>query len=314
MSDLIDSKELQELFRSRESRTPWHAKSMLGAILFPLFVFIYVFWVNISYWRHYHYFWAMVAGPWLCLAISCVFLAMGYVQYSNGDRSRSRIVIATALTFATCYGWHNGDHVYWNLMYPYYEYQDSSAYQNIDPSQDFGQAYMDAGKVYFKEGSFVATTKSKAFQNHGIYCVAPIVRQPIENQDGVNEVDQVGPLAAPASGTFDWWAVGKDCCDPNGGQFTCGEASNPLARSGMRMLDDSQRPFFLMGVQAWSTKFDLPATHPLLFYWVQDPLLQEDTFNLQTNQNFLKYIAMAFLSLWIWATFAHFILWKLGVH
>lgn len=93
--------------------------------------------------------------------------------------------------------------------------------------------------------------------------MAPIVGQPLSKLPG-------GAFELPASQTVDFWAVGVDCCD-NSRKFECGPVSDPLAKAGLRLLRDDQRPFFRMAVEQWSAEFKLPVRHPLFFYWVKDP-------------------------------------------
>ena len=38
----------------------------------------------------------------------------------------------------------------------------------------------------------------------------------------------------PETGTYDFWAVGKNCCGDPVGVFRCGDWHNPAARSGPR--------------------------------------------------------------------------------
>eukprot|EP00448_Togula_jolla_P038680 CAMPEP_0170634786 /NCGR_PEP_ID=MMETSP0224-20130122/36828_1 /TAXON_ID=285029 /ORGANISM="Togula jolla, Strain CCCM 725" /LENGTH=190 /DNA_ID=CAMNT_0010964151 /DNA_START=417 /DNA_END=989 /DNA_ORIENTATION=+ len=169
-----------------------------------------------------------------------------------------------------------------------------ASYTNIDPSSDRGQTFMDAGQIYFKEGTFVVKEKAMAFQNIGTYCVAPIVRQPIENPVAVSQLNISSKVAVPPSGTFDFWAVGKDCCDPSGGEFTCGEVANDRARAGIRMMRDDIRPFFVLAVQEWTAWVGAPSAHPLFFHWVEDPLSTLDSFYKKASTMFGQHVASFF--------------------
>merc|ERR1719478_402511 len=91
----------------------------------------------------------------------------------------------------------------------------------------------------------------------------------------------------PDSGTYDWWAVGTNCCDgTTAANFTCGQVKHPLARSGMRLLSDTQRPYYLLAVQEWSATYGLPVRHPLFFTWVKDPLETESNFHRDSDAMF----------------------------
>merc|ERR1719335_1797340 len=193
---------------------------------------------------------------------------------------------------ASLFGWTLGDDNYWTYMATYYNIQDLDTYVNVDPSTERGQSFMDGGQVYFKESSYVAVENANAFQNNGIYCVAPIVRQPLVNQGSAQQVDVQGTFDMPGSGTFDFWAVGVNCCDPSGkiqSKFTCGEIGNPHARSGLRVIRDDQRAFFYMAVQEWAAQYGLPTKHPLFFYWVVDPLGTTTATKLKGTWNFYSH-------------------------
>ncbi|CAD7922086.1 unnamed protein product [Amoebophrya sp. A25] len=146
----------------------------------------------------------------------------------------------------------------------WYTYNDLVDYVLIDPANAHGQTYMDSGTVYFKQGTRVASETARAFKDSKIYCVAPIVGQPLQ---GVGS-----RIVLPSSGTVDFWAVGTDCCQASGDKFACGEVSNGLAKSGMRLIKDEERAFYRLAVEEWSNEFGLQAKHPLFFTWVQDPV------------------------------------------
>merc|ERR1712124_161832 len=98
-----------------------------------------------------------------------------------------------------------GDMNYWENLQPYYDIIHLNEYTSVDPSQMSGQQLMDAGRVIFSEKSKLDLTKSMGFKNMDTYCVAPITM-------GTDTLE-----------TYDFWAVGMNCCSGNSADFHCGE-------------------------------------------------------------------------------------------
>lgn len=210
--------------------------------------------------------------------------------------SRSIVTMTVCMWLAVISGWYYGDMNFGHHVVSYYTYQDLATYTNIDPAKNKGQTYMDAGQVYFREGTHIATEDMAAFRSHNTFCAAPIIGQPLRNQGGKLQVEAQGNIVIPESGTVDFWAVGLDCCDPSTRSFHCGKADSKRARAGMRLLRDDQRPFYLLAVQEWTARMCptsghdntasgmakaapltcLPARHPLFFTWVEDPVGEVD--------------------------------------
>lgn len=223
-----------------------------------------------------------------CFVLLYVAVTYGArTRYKNKRPARGWIVASVCGWAAIVAGYLMGEKAWYMYTAQYFVYGKMASYVNVDPIQDKGRSYMDAGVIYFKEGSYVDARKSVAFHNGLTYCVAPIMRS------------TNGTLA-----TIDFWAVGTDCCGESGAQFSCGDM-NSKARSGLRLLDDTSRAMYLLGVQEWSATAGVRVDHPVFFRWTRDPLTyREETYNLGWS-NFWFYVTICFVVSFIAAFMAH---------
>lgn len=294
--------EIKHMTQHRRGKALFPPFAVIIGIILPTVMFATSYWLMGFSLRHYRPFLAFVMGPLINLFACVLYSSQTYRRLKSSSPARGLVAITVLMWSAFVSASYLGDVCYWSFSSSYYNYQDLLSYPNIDPNLDRGQSYMDSGIVYFKESTYIASTKAVAFRSTAVYCAAPIVRQPIENQDGTVAVETEGTVVLPTAGTIDWWAVGINCCDPSGNGFTCGEVANPLARAGVRMLREDARPFFLMAVQEWNSQYGLPSKHPLFFHWVQDPLVQIDGYLINAKRAFFSGVGV-FLAYSVGATF-----------
>jgi len=188
----------------------------------------------------------------------------GFLGYKAKQRDADPVwfnFAALAIFVASILAGIFGDLNYWYNMHTFYDLENLNTYPSVSPAREKGQQLMDAGRVYFSDGAALDMKKAIAFKNDDLYCVAPIT-------DGSKH-----QLAS-----YDFWAVGINCCSGVSSDFRCGEFNNPHARSGLRLMRDDQRPFFRLAVQQAEAAYNIKSTHPLFFYWLQDPIAEMNSY------------------------------------
>mmetsp|Transcript_18747 Transcript_18747/g.45203 ORF Transcript_18747/g.45203 Transcript_18747/m.45203 type:complete len:316 (+) Transcript_18747:88-1035(+) len=225
-------------------------------MILPCIFFTSLFWM-MSMRFHFSYplaAWALCAGG---IGICLWLWAVSRAHTRGWWFSYLSFAFAVAFIAAVI----GGDLNFWYNAQPYYVVSNLNSYVNIDPSALVdGQQYMDAGRVYFTKDARVDAGKAMGFKNGDLYCVAPIV---VSNK----------PLAS-----YDFWAVGKNCCSGLAPDFRCGEFRNPSAKSGLRLMADKDRPLYRLAVMKAASAYDIVAAHPLFFHWVEDPVVEISTY------------------------------------
>lgn len=139
-------------------------------------------------------------------------------------------------------------------------------YDHVDTSIVPGRQIQDAGLVDFEVGVDIDRSKGGCMLHGGhTYCVAPILH-------GGKVLDDLGD--APRYGTYDYFAVGVDCCACPNRDFRCGDWRNPMAHGGVRSNDPEARPFYRLAVDEWAATYEKKIGEPLFFDWTQEPVHQ----------------------------------------
>lgn len=167
-----------------------------------------------------------------------------------------------------------GADIYNTFSFPYYQVRDLKVLSNIDANAEHGQNVMDAGLLYFAESNKIDAMRSWHFKQKTVYCVAPITK---------------GYPAVPETQSFDFWAVGKDCCSTSASDFRCGDYSNPQAKGGIRNLNDADQAMYRLAVEQATALYGIISEHPVFFEWSADPKEHIEAWN---QQGFSRYIAV----------------------
>jgi len=196
----------------------------------------------------------------LVLAAAAVVVLFGVLAVQSVMKIRSDpsyeptwyiFLFVTALLWLIA-GVLQGNSNFWTNMQAYYDCQHLARYMHVNPAAMRGQELMDGGRMFFTNETRLDLSKAMSFKNDHTYCVTPITVS-------------TAPLA-----TYDFWAVGKDCCNANATVFECGAYSSNAARSGLRVVNDDDRPFYRLAVQQAEGAFNIKAIHPLFYEWVED--------------------------------------------
>jgi len=162
---------------------------------------------------------------------------------------------------------------YVNLQ-PFFDIMTLDSYSAVDPRNTQGQRLMDAGRIVFSNGTWVDSEKSMRFKRTDEYCVAPIT------------------MGNTTLASYDFWAVGFDCCSGPAMTFRCNDMDNPRAHAGLRLMRDDQRPLFRLAVQQAEAAYKITAKHPLFFHWVLDPVAEATSY----RSTAFKYLLIGILS------------------
>jgi len=226
-------------------------------VLVPTFIFAVVTWARAFEIR--------VKQPgvsesivFLCLALVGICACLAYTQYQRklsaepGYEPMWYMFLYGSAFLSFFVGLWFGEYNWNAYVEPYNEYAYLNQYSDVNPAEMRGSQMMDAGIVRFVEGSYLDISKSIGFNNEKMYCVTPISFGKDEPQ------------------SYDFWAVGTNCCAGMASSFKCGDWSDSRTRQGLRMMKESERSFYRLAVQKAEQTYQLEANHPLFFTWTLD--------------------------------------------
>lgn len=197
----------------------------------------------------------------LVLTVVAIFVLLVFIKAVGALKSEDKrgaawsMVLALSLLGAYVAGTLAGEDNYATYTRNFYIALDLNTYYDVDPSTSVAGSFMDGARVTFSEGSKVDVERAIGFMNKDIYCVAPIIK-------GANQT----------AGTFDFWAVGKNCCPGRAADFgTCADHDDPAVHSGLMVMDENLKPFYRLAVQQAEATWGITAAHPVFYKWLADP-------------------------------------------
>jgi len=260
LSDGGDTEKKPKMIFVPRERSRLNCAGVLASMFYPPALFTSLFWVMTFQW---HY-----TNPNLVWFL--VFISFGIAAYTAFKAQAAKddddappawytynawAFLAATILAAVC-----GNFVFFAEINTFYDYQTLNSYSAINPAHETGQMVMDSGRIYFAADVHLDIKKTAGFKHGDVYCVVPIT-----HWDAHKLADDKLP-------TYDFWAVGVNCCEgPR--KFHCGQDSNNWrARSALSNLDEDLRPFFRLAVQQAEAAYGIKADHPVFFNWSQDPL------------------------------------------
>mmetsp|Transcript_28925 Transcript_28925/g.56558 ORF Transcript_28925/g.56558 Transcript_28925/m.56558 type:complete len:359 (+) Transcript_28925:94-1170(+) len=253
--------------------------ALLMCILVPWGLFTGVSWAVSSSLRYTH-----SEASWFL--VTCGFtIALGFLLKWHLHRSWQRhakddgqvvgpnlfLLLGLSSLTACSLGVMVGDNIYTAYMRPYYDLTNLGVAADVNPDIVRSSSYLDAGRIVFTKGTHVQQSLALGFKDERVYCVAPIA-------NGNATAGSPTPLSGNRSGaakapvSYDFWAVGVDCCVPvPPASFWCGGAAyDTEAHSATRWMSDDERPLFQLAIQQAEVEYGIKAKHPLLLSWTRD--------------------------------------------
>ncbi|CAE8623319.1 unnamed protein product [Polarella glacialis] len=244
----------------------------------PIVLNIFIPWVVFIYCFGLTSFQLMYTSPMMAwLGVSLVFflwLAIVLAAYCSRrfDPDPSWFTVTSLMVLACAIiGIVAGLDNFWTFEFGYYTIKDMKVAKKLDPSVSAGEDVMDAGIFEFTAGTQLDAEKTWHFKKGSIYCVAPI----ISNTSRI-----------PLRQTYDFWAVGKDCCSQGASDFRCGSWGSASAHKGIRSLDTKDLKYYHLAVQQAASLYDIMAPHPLFLDWSMDPDLEIASWAQQSFKNY----------------------------
>jgi len=254
-----------------------------ASILIPPLIFGHVAWV-ITYYTHFEY----GRAAWF---LSLPGLVPSYLAYrlrqkavAQGKQTSWYTYGLVIFTLSFVYAAVVSELNYWYFTQPFYSLRAMRTYSDVNPAETSGMRVMDAASVGFVNDARVVTDMAMSFTTWDVYCVAPI-----SSPAGIPT--QGGKLAS-----YDFWAVGVNCCKSGQTNFMCGEHDNILAKKGLRLVDPEQLKYYRLAVQQAEAQYGIEAKHPVFFHWVQDPDMQLARYFEQGFKNWIMAGALHFFA------------------
>lgn len=253
----------------------------------PIFLAVFVPWIYFTWLYNlfsfkFAYKHEDTIEYWAVGIVLGVTILVGSVAfYTRKDYSPNWLRFNTLQFLVAGYcGAHYGIENFEANMENFYDWETLKIYPAVDTTSQLGQNLMDAGTVYFADGTAIDSQSGWHYTSDqrrgGVhrYCVAPI--------------GGPGP-----TGSYDFWAVGMDCCPAGSPDFRC-PGGDGDSRSGLRMMSGKDRPLYKLAVKQACATFGYKADHPLFFNFVTDPMAKVHSWSAEGGRWYMQGVAFFF--------------------
>lgn len=192
-------------------------------------------------------------------------------QQKGGERSWWAFVFVTslaALVLGSLLGYMN----YMVNTKKFYNYISLRKVVDVDPGQWQGQQVLDAGEIDFKSGTRIDRSLNMMYHKSKTWCVAPIV-----------------PGDSSALASYDFWAVGTDCCSSRQGDFSCGPGLYTAmttgfgAPAGLRVMDDAEIAGYKLAVEQAAAAYNIQTGRAIFLQMMKTPYVQIRSYRRSGN-------------------------------
>eukprot|EP00932_Pfiesteria_piscicida_P006364 SRR837773.1630.p1 GENE.SRR837773.1630~~SRR837773.1630.p1 ORF type:complete len:311 (-),score=79.90 SRR837773.1630:51-983(-) len=254
--------------------------------IIPMFLNVFVPWGVFVFCCGLTSFWLLYKEPNLVrLLLMLIFgMAVALLLVAGVVRKQSPeptwlTYVAISVLVAAIAGTACGLTNYTAYTRPFCAINDLKSVYQVDAGRELGKNLMDAGIVYFAANNRLDIGRSWHFKQGSVFCVAPVITNG----------------SAPTTHSYDFWAVGQDCCSTSTADFRCGpDWSNVATRSGIRVLDDDAVPYYRLAVKQAEALYGITSSYPVFFTWSQDPLAEVNSWRAQAFTNYVFFMVTAF--------------------
>lgn len=261
------------LSKKTSEKKPMNIGLVVGCLAVPLLIFIVTYY-TMSFSLRY---WASIGAYAVAAIMLLSALGLGGLA-ASGDRWFGLMSVLGIAGWIWAMAAANENFLI--NMQPYNDLQQLTVYKDVDPSKDLSNQYLDFGILGFVKQAELDPKLSMSFKNRDTYCVAPV------------------KVSGAKTQTYDYWAVGMNCCGShhnfyNVHDFQCGGWNNPRheARSGVRVMRESNRAFYQLAASQAAAAYDIPVgANPIFFEYVADPAASINALQDDGMHNFVRAI------------------------